>query len=181
MKAQAPFSESTLTELFDRYTEAPDAMGKLDVLGSFFIMIAMTLYPALSKKMAMKQLGAQSKDLSLCYGYLLAIEKAKIIGLISKEKSFSFHSLDAIYILRSISELVSNAGQLEIPYELSCITDSLNNKFNLSISKMRLDGLIADYMISKQNKEAKKIRRNTSILIALTVVNVVMIAVHFYL
>ncbi len=180
MKTQAPFSESILNDLFDHYSEAPDAFDKLNVLSSFYVEVAMTLYPESSKKCALKQLGTQSKELSLCYGYFLAIEKAKYIGLVGKDKSFSFHNLDAIFILRSMSEFVSMAGQIDIPYELSCITDSLSHKFNLAFSKVRLDSAVSDHLIQKQKKLLKKTKRNIVVLAALTVLNIA-IAVSLYL
>lgn len=180
MKTQAPFSETFLEELYDRYSEAPGAFDKLDVLSSKFAEVAMTLYPDATKKSAIKQLAGQSKDLSLCYGYFLAIEKAKFIGLIGKEKRFSFHNLDALYILRSLSEFVAMTSKFEFPYELGCLTDSLHSKFNLAISKARLDSAVSDYLIIKQKKQLKKIKKSIVVLVALTLLNV-LIAVSFYL
>ncbi len=176
MKTQQPlFAAGFLSRLFDRFAEAPTAFEKLDALTDAFAEVAAAYYPVERKKCALKQLANQTKELSISFGYLMAIEKARIIGLIGHEKSFSFHNLDALYILRSISEFVANTCQVEIPYELTCVTERLHYNFNLSLSKVRLDSAISEYLIRNQKRQLKKIRVGILFLGLLTILNVVLV------
>ena len=152
------FYLSFYQNLLVQYSNTTIAIEKLEGLKIMFKELALALFPALPPKQSIKQLSAQSKQLSLCYGYFLAVDKATHIGLIGQDKSFSYHNLDALCVLRIISEFVEEISDLTIPHEIELITERLGANYNLSQSKTRLDALLANEIIRQSKKTIKKIK-----------------------
>ncbi len=164
-----------LENLSTQLANEPDAAKRLTILSDTFRLMARTLHPEKKAGEAIRDLVKAHRAISIVWGFLSANYKLTQMGY---AKSFSYQSLDILYIVRALCQFYSAESNEDIPVALQEAYSYLRPNYELAISKSRLDSKINELMISKNSKLVKRIWLGTTLLVVLLLANLACLATH---